>query len=476
MPRPRLSASLALGALALGSLSLAGPSAAADTVTASGVLEVIHEDHFDEARSVHRYGLLSSDGQRTELLFGDRGPEGLGARTVRVTGTAVRPGVLRVPSTAAVTDTGSASGPAGPTADAVPATTEKRVAVLLLDFSDRVELDKPITVDSARSHLFGGSTVPSVNGFLGETSFSQLALVGAAGTTGDVYDWVTIPAQSTDTCAFTTWGQQARSAAAAQGFDETRYDHVVHLMPPSTCGFAGVAYMPGTYSWTVLAAGRGYSLEDRLRGVTSHELGHNFGIHHAGAASCTDRSGNPVMISSTCTVREYGDPHSVMGMSHLERQYHGYQKGRLGWLTGADDTTTVTTSGTYPLVSVSSDVPGPQVVRIPRPKAKGVGGDDFYYLELRKALPSPAFDDFGSADAAVTGVSIRLAPDYGVNRVSQLFDATPSTPSFVDAPLLAGGTFADPATGVRVVVNGVSDGAATVTVTLPSSGGPRNKK
>lgn len=444
--RPALLAGL-FAALALGVTAVPATAAPA-TTTLTGVLEVRHEDHVDTGRSAHSYVLRGSDGASTVLEFDDRGPDGLGARKVEVTGTRERPGVMRVGSSSAVTS----SEPAA----AVAATTSKRVAVLLYDFLDSDHAARPVGPTFVDQVLFSGTE--STNGFLADSSFSQLTMVGA------VFDWVTIPSRSTDACAFDSWGSQARGLTP--GFDDAAYDQVIHVMPKSTCSFGGVAYMPGKYSWTVLQT---TDVGRWLRGITSHEYGHSLGIHHAGSYRCTS-AGKPVTLGGNCTLAEYGDPFSVMGQAGDERQYTGYQKGRLGWLTSAG-TTTVTASGSFALGSISTPTTGAQVLRIPRPKVKAAGGG-FYYVELRQSFG--LFDDFAVTDPVVTGLTIRLAPDYTINAVSQLLDATPGTASFYDAAFTTALPFKDPATGIEVNLTSLANGLAQVQVVVPTSG-PRTK-
>ncbi len=481
MQHRRVYAGVALTIMAVIAAGAGGPTAVAESLSsATGRLVVLHEDHFAEGASQHRYQVVAADGERTELLFDDRGPEGWGGREVRVTGKRERPNVLRVGSSSAVEEAGGGSGASSP--QAAPATVAtKRVAVILFDFADSSDADQPVTADLAREVVFGTATssTPTVRQFLTETSFGQLALAGASSPAGDVFGWVRIDAKKTDACAFDTWGQQARAQAATQGFVDSSYDQVIHLMPTGTCRFGGVAYMPGKYSWTVLRRPADPRLLPALRGVTSHEYGHSLGIHHAGSYRCKDGTGATVTLSATCVLDEYGDPFSVLGMSFHERQYHGYQKGRVSWV----NTTTVTASGTYFLSSVSTGASGAHVLRIARPKTKGQA--DYYYLELRQ--PSGAFDAFAPTDPAVQGVTIRIAPDYAVNAVSKLLDMTPGSDDrdpdravgdggdLADAALAPGKSYTDSAMGLSVRLDSISSGVAKVTVTLPTAA-PRGRK
>jgi hypothetical protein len=472
----RLLATSALVGLACGLLAVSGPPATAQpSQSLSGRLEVLHEDRFDLGRADHRYALVDAAGRRTQLLFDDEGPHGLGARQVRVTGAAVRPGVLRVGSAAAVDVTDSGTGTAGgsTTATTAPATT-KKVAVILFDFADSgLFEDRPVATATAQGAIFT-RTAPSVHDFLGETSYGNLGIVGAVNPDGDVFEWVRVGASKADACDYHAWGQQARALAAAQhGFVDSAYDQVVHLMPKSTCAFGGIAQMPGKYSWTVLAPQGSADLVARLRQVTSHEYGHNLGIHHSGSATCTTRSGSVVTLGScTGSVNEYGDPFSVMGISGHERQYTAFQKGRLGWLA-PEHTLTVTASGTYTINTASLPGAGPKVLRVAAPKVSG--SPRFYYFELR--TPDGVFDAAattlgmspGYRLLPVAGLHVRYAGGYWLNAVTHLYDMTPETPTFRgDAALPLGDTFSAPAVGLRLTLKQVENGTATVEVLLGS--------
>lgn len=473
MPNPRLAVTTALLGLAAGVLAVTGPAAsAAAPTTLSGTLEVVHEDRFDLGRADHRYALVQPGGRRTELLFDDAGPHGLGARAVRVTGRPVRAGVMDVGSTAAVSTAG--------TAEAVEPSTTKRVAVVLFDFADSDPDARAVTTTDARNAVFTEDGA-SVDGFLAESSYGQLDITGSSSESGDVFDWVTISAKSTDACAYATWGQQARALAAAQrGFVDSSYDQVVHVMPKSTCSFGGVAYMPGKYSWVVLRSKGSPNVLTRLRGITSHEYGHSLGIHHSGSQACTSRNGDTVTLTScSAAVSEYGDPFSVMGSSLNERQYTAFQKGRLGWLA-AGQTVDAASNGRYTIGSASVPGTGPTVLRVAAKKANG--SPRFYSFELRTASgvfdsattapDDPDYDRSGIALPPVDGVFVRWHGDYWLNVVSRLYDMTPGSrvagQDFDDAAMTPGTTLSVPETSTTVRLESVQDGVATLVV---SSGG-----
>ena len=133
----------------------------------------------------------------------------------------------------------------------------------------------------------------------------------------------------------------------------------------------------------------------------AHELGHNFGTHHASTLTCTE-AGVRVSLAANaadCSTSEYGDPYTVMGQaSHYE--HTNYSRGNFGWLE-ATDTLTVTTTGDYALEA--TETPGTSVVRALRMARTS---SSFLMLELRG--PSDPFDTFATTAPAVTGVSVRI--------------------------------------------------------------------
>jgi chitodextrinase len=261
--------------------------------------------------------------------------------------------------------------------------------------------------------------------------------------TGDVFGYFTLTLP-TNTCDYGGWGTAARQAATAAGVDLAAYTNVVHAFPrQSSCPWGGLGQLPGKYSWI----NGSMSLY-----VTSHELGHNFGAHHASTMRCT-ASGVRVPLSSSCTVDEYGDPFDVMGTS-AQRHVQSWHRRQLGFL-GTTDQLTVTQSGRYTVATAQVGGGTPRIVRIARPSG------DFYYLEFRQ--PFGLYDNFTATAAAVNGVMVRVAPD--VKRLqSRLLDMNPSTTTFSDAALLVGQTFTDTASGISVTTVAVGTTGATVRV------------
>jgi hypothetical protein len=324
------------------------------------------------------------------------------------------------------------SGPVEPVGDAMPlaALGTKTVAVLLFNFSNNTA--QPWTTSTVRGVVFDNAN--SVDEYYRDASYGQLAL------TGDVFGWYTIDASNAG-CTYTTWASQARAKAAAAGVDLSGYQYTVYAFPQaSSCGWAGLAYLPGTGSWINGAM--------TLR-VVGHELGHNFGVHHASTLACTGGT-----FAGTCTQSEYGDPFTVMGSAQT-RHHVNWHRAQMSWFA---DTQTVTTTGSY-LLTAAELTGTPRMLRVAR--------GDGTYLNLEFRQPWGIFDDFGAGDPAVNGVSIRIAPATTSIVQSKLVDANPGTPSFSDAALAVGQSVTDPLTGVVVTTTGVSPAGATVSIVFP---------
>jgi hypothetical protein len=315
----------------------------------------------------------------------------------------------------------------------------RTTAVILFNFTD--DRRRPFTPDEARDIVFTGDG--SVNAYLRESSFGRLGLIG------EVFGWYTIN-ESSAGCRFARWADAARRAAFDEDDDDdgAAFQHYVFVFPHvAACEWMGLAELPGRAAWI--------NGDLNVR-VVAHELGHNLGAHHAGGLRCF-QEGRAVAVGGDCTLEEYGDPFDVMGGG--ARHTSNWNKAKLGWLASSN-LATVTESGTFTLTAQETLTADVQLLRVPRGQT-GL----FYYLELRRPFGT-FFDNFGAADPAVNGITLRLAPDYRSVVQSELIDTNPGTPGFEDAPLAVGRTFADPEHGVWVVNRGIVAGQATVEVSL----------
>jgi hypothetical protein len=438
MPAARHLHVIVVALLALCGLVTVGAfSAVGSDVTMEGRLLDIHSDDFAHGRSQHEYRLETAQGTY-ELRFADRYPQLPRASRVSVHGQ-------RSGNTLTVA-AGSVSTAPGSTAIA-PVTGAKKIAVILFTLSDNTT--QPYTPAYAQGVAFTNAN--SVAAYYGESSWGQVTL------SGDVFGWYQLADKSLS-CDYSNWASDADAAAKAAGVDLSAYDYRVYGFPSvSACnGWAGLSYLPGTQAW--LQGSAGMSLH-----VMAHELGHDFGTHHANSYSCTANGVRVSLAASTasCTSAEYGDPFSVMGGLTSRRQQTNFSRANFGWLTTAN-TIDVSTSGTYALHPIEpSDPTGVQALRVKRDSST------YFLLELRQPYGS-SFDNFSTLDPAVNGVMVRIVPAYSTLVQSQLVDATPATSSFSDAALGLGNSLYDPVSKLTFATAGISTTGATVQVTFGS--------
>jgi len=302
---------------------------------------------------------------------------------------------------------------------------EQRILVLLVNFQDNPV--QPWTLEQARETVFG-----TVNDFYQENSNGQTWL------SGDVHGYYTLPI--TATCDAWEIHVNAQQAAEAQGIDVGAYNRMVYIFPGiSSCGWTGM----GTLGGTVSLAWINGSLTLRTVG---HELGHNFGLHHAEQLEC----GTEIM-GDNCISITYGDNLDIMGESGVTGHFNTFNKELLGWLTPASgEVVTAEGDGSYLLEPYETAPAGAaKGLKVLRGIDAATGQKLWYYLEYRQAL---GFDGFLDDKPGITGgVVLRLATASDIES-SQLLDMTPASTRYDldDAALLAGRSYSDPDAGVTI--------------------------
>lgn len=326
-----------------------------------------------------------------------------------------------------------------------PRTGERRVAVVLLnDPGDEARRWDPA---ETREAMFGaGSSV---------AAFVRASSDGRVTVGGDVLGWYT--ADLGDACNTSTITQRAYAALRADGVDVSDYHYLMVHFPRRGCPFNGIAWIGEGES---LINGR--PAEVRL---LAHELGHNFGLYHANALTCS-RDGAPVTLSEECSNGEYGDPFSTMGHNH--NLFHGVERARLGWMPGGHHLP-AERDGVYTVGGQGGgDV---EVLSVPRRL-----GLEWYraptHLAVEMRASSSPFDLFAPGDSAVDGVTIRATYEldyegmhYLASMPMQLLDATPgSGGGHRDAQLRVGETFVDGRSRAAVTLESLVGGVARVRV------------
>jgi Gametolysin peptidase M11 len=419
-----------------------------------GVLQVLHEDGHTGSRYLY---FLNTAAERLSLHFAADPPELL-------TGSRVRARGIRVNNTLAL---GSGKGGSVQTLSSVVPNTfgAQPTLVILVNFQDAPT--EPFTPESVRTAFFTTTST-----FWLENSYEQTWL------TGDVAGWFTIAYDSTGCDSFSI-GNLAEAAATAAGLTLSAYTHHLYVFPSNShCGWGGLSTVGGNPS------------QEWLNGTidlpfTAHELGHGLGLWHSHALDCGTATIGTVMSSTfppppgTCYVIEYGDLIDAMGSAY-PGHYNAFQKERLGWLNygSSPPITTATTNGTYFIEAYASASPGPKALKILKSTDSTTGAKTWYYVEARKPIGFDAvLDTTASTVGIVTtipdGVLVHLGTESSGNSGS-LLDMSPATDTsiwdwLVDAPLLVGQTFSDPAAGVTMTTESVTSTGATVTVSFEAA-------
>lgn len=412
------------------------PAYASEDVEVEGTLKSAHADDFEGKKSREEY-FIETDDEKTYTLKFDSKPRDLkiGSK-VKVKGKKSENSISLSPSldsTALVTTSSVQAS----------SITTARVAVILFKFQNTVSVDGSRTVANTRSIMF--DSPESVKNYYQENSYSKLSF------SGDVFGTYTIPVNEpgpSDPCwtnELNSWGAAASQAAQNSGVTLGSYSHFVFVMPRhiQACQFGGYAEGQGTKTY----------INDAYPAVYTHELGHNFGVHHASTYSCGAKA---IDVASNCTLNEYGDQSDVM--SNISQLYHfnGAHKVESGWASGVQ-VLNITSGGRYTINKLETG-PDPQVLKI----HKNDTNED-YYLSYRRPL---GFDAPLGEAAITNGVSIQVWS--GNYEPAKFIDTKPESPGyFADAPLLDGSTFTDQLNNITVTQVSHNLDSVTVDITIP---------
>jgi hypothetical protein len=423
----------------------------------------------------HQDGAKPTDSRFVPLLETARGPVALRLPQ----GLPAKPGARIAVRDAKYADGAIVGGnlamlgpPTGPSPDPTvygPANFTPGPRKVLVLLAQIIGQPAPGSAAAVRNIIF---TAPnSANAFVQEESFGQLSLTGKLRSDGDIFGPYMIQSkQKPDVCDNVGWGSDAEAQfAQATGMNPETWDNVIVVFQASQCNFSGIgeigALHVGTgarHAWINAVLTNGVPTTS----VVAHELGHNFGVDHAGGLECYDGT-TRIAFSEACgndpnqITNQYLDPFDVMGSAL--RQENAYHKWESGWLPSAS-VQTVTRSGTYLIAPEESSSNAVQLLEVPRL----VGGPS-YWLDFRQPFGS-LFDNFFPTDPEVNGVSIRYANSSTMPHPSKswLIDTTPDTDTFADSALAVGRTYTDTLRGVSITTLAVSPLGALVKITIPN--------
>lgn len=418
-----------------------------------GALEVFYEDDEKTHSSRLRY-ILNSGNTRIEVKFPNHAvAKGLrDGNNVRVSGinikkTGKKLDVLALnqdPSNVLVLADGSnttSTDGTGLTQVTTSSFGEQLTLVMLLNFLDNTQT--PWSVEETRELVFG-----QVNDFYKENSDNQVWL------TGDVAGYYTLPMNAT--CDTWTIHTTAEDVARDNGINFGNYARIVYVFPEnSACGWTGKGTVGGNPS-------KAYVNGSLTLRTVGHELGHNFGLHHAKDLDC----GSDI-IGDRCASAEYGDALDIMGMSGITGHFNAFSKELLGWIsTNSGNVVSVEADGSYLLEPVETPRSGgAKGLKIRRGTDEVTGKPLWYYLEYRQAI---GFDSFLEGKSGITeGVIFHLATEDDPQS-NLMLDMIPNSGlrDLDESALLVGQTYTDVQVGITITTEWANANAASVHVTF----------
>jgi PASTA domain len=239
--------------------------------------------------------------------------------------------------------------------------------------------------------------------------------------------------------------EHADTAALKHGIDPSRYGTVVYVWSNVVCPFKGLSNAIG---------GRRVALQSPIAAV--HELGHMLGLPHADSIDCEDANGQPVSLSESCSVREYGDQYDSMGLWG-EGLFNAVDQNALGWMKGQVVNLSLSNaSQTVSLKPLIEATQGPRAVRV-------VDGQTTLWFEYR--VPVGIDGPLSGNDGLVRGLLIHreVHDPRGGLTASQLIRPIPGESTF-NATLPVGSSWSNPLGELKVTVSGETPAEATITI------------
>lgn len=385
-------------------------------VRATGTVVATVSDDFERGRSKTEFMLHLNDNalQRLQLrmadgLAGEREMLGFVGRKITLTGTQLDSQIV-ITSQQSVLVAADGTGSTTTTVGTTPIVKgDQKTLAILLNFSDAA---LTCTAADLQTRLFG-STGTSVNTNFRNSSRNQVSF------SGQVVGPFNINYSKAGACDYNGWASAAEAAAKAAGIDTTQYTRVNYVTPANgTCGWAGLAYMPGRQSW-VQSCGS--------TGIFSHELGHNLSLHHAGSPTA-----------------EYGDGSDPMGGARAVL-FNGANRVMAGWMAPGS-VVDITAGGTFAVDALALATPtSPQVMRIFKRDT-----NEWYHVSLRKAIDL----DVGLAATYLDKISITKASGKLPAKTTLM------------AALGAGQSWTDTANGITVTHQTLVGNTSTVGVAM----------
>jgi hypothetical protein len=446
------------------------PKAAPQRAVLTGTLRMFHIDYVDGRPAEFGYSLVTDAGRTNIVDLGALLPALENGARATISGPADARGYITV-------DTIEILGPPAPkpkasAAAGPPQAVTTGYTVVPLKYPTNGAAPFTYNADpgawpipTITTTVLGAAPAQSTAEYFKEVSFGAQIVNGVVASLANA--WLQAEAPRPGACntspeldaVLASIETQGNAKAAAAGFDTNSRPGILYVVDSlPSCGWAGLGYI----GWE-----RAYTNGTASLGVVGHELGHNFGLYHAGSLDC----GAATIATSGCSVTEYGDPFDIMGN---QRPMHlaAYQKLLLGYIAGGTVATHSAGSTEYTLQPIELAGQSQYAVRVPTGNANRT-----YWIEFRQPL---GFDSGLSAFPNL-GAQVRLAMPFEWNNCggctgnyddTQFLDMTPATPAFTDGTLLATKSFTDSLHNITFEVTSANATAMKVKVTVGSAAAP----
>ncbi len=421
---------------------------------ATGTLRMFHVDYPD-GHSDYGFALVPDHGRTNIVDLGTSLPIANGARAT-ISGPVNADGYIEVDT---IEVEAATAGPTPSTlALATPAAVTTGYTVVPLQFPSNATAPfiygtPPITIATIQGNVFGAAPAKSVAEYYKEVSYGNQLLSGTvAATAGSTWFQATVArptACSTSAqldAVLNTIETQSTALVGASVLNSR--PGILYISDSLPCGWSGLGYI----DWA-----RAYTNGSAALLVVGHELGHNFGLYHAGSVNC----GSAVLAPSGCSVAEYGDSWDIMGNKRA-MHFNVHQKDALAYVPPSGVAEHGGGSATYVLGPLES--PGQPLygIRIATSNPKRT-----YWVEFRQPI------GFDSALSGATGAQVRVASPFenicsGCADDTQLLDMTPGDGTFDNGTLAVGNTYTDATYGISIQV--VSGTATALTVKVSTGG------
>ncbi|MBI2021480.1 hypothetical protein HYS93_01190 [Candidatus Daviesbacteria bacterium] len=317
---------------------------------------------------------------------------------------------------------------------------DQKTAVLIVNIKG--ENAQQINPEETNKWVFTNPN--SVDKYYRETSFNKVSVLGRVFGPFEVD-------KRNDFCPYYDWSLEAETKARSEGIRLNEYNRLVYVFSSApNCYWGGLGSIGGTPS-------QSWIFYNEV-GIYKHELGHNFGVHHANFLDCHDKS---IDDYNNCSNNEYGETFDVMGSSYYSYQFNAPHKAALEWIPRAN-IREISKDGLYRVAQSEVLSRTDQVLRIPKPDTR-----EFYYVSYRQ----PVGIDSSLPRGITRGVSIHIW-DGNPAIQTKLIDTTPGVSGensysvIDDASLFDNAQFSDRVNGVTIKQVSHSSSFATVEIKI----------